>query len=240
MSEAQQRRIELLGKDVEYAVRHSSDASEERIDVDIHGVQVVIPDGQDTSPVKLLRENAAWVVEKTQKFRQYREQAPERQFEEGEKFPYLGEPHEVVVEQRPSSSVVDGQFLLAEHHVEQTSIRRALETTYRREARKRFERRADHFAAEMDVEYDEIEIRNQRTRWGSCSTTGTIGLNWRLMMASSDVIDYIIVHELAHIQESNHSDAFWGIVDEQLPNYQQNIQWLDQNSTKLTFSEDDI
>jgi hypothetical protein len=145
-----------------------------------------------------------------------------------------------VVEQRPSSSVVDSQFLLAEHHVQQTSIRRGLETTYIREARKRFERRADHFAAEIGVEYDQIEIRNQRTRWGGCSTTGTIGLNWRLMMAPPDVIDYVIVHELAHLQELNHSNIFWSIVADNIPEFQHHIDCLDNSSSQLVLSDPDV
>lgn len=234
------RQVDLLGKTVEYEVTHSSDATQTRIDIDIHGVRVVVPDGESVNPAELLEENATWVIEKTDQFEQYREKAPERNFDEGETFPYLGEQHRVVTESRPSSSVVDGTFRLAKHHVQQTSIRRALETLYRREARKRFERRADHFAEEMGVEYEQIEIRNQRTRWGSCSTTGTLGLNWRLMMAPSEIIDYVIIHEIAHLQEPDHSDTFWSLVSEHDPNYEKHTEWLRQNSSKLIFTEKDL
>lgn len=185
-------------------------------------------------------EEAVWVLEKKRKYDAYREQIPDREFEPGERFPHFGEQHEIVVEQRPSSQIVEDEFRLAKHHVEQTSIKRALETLYRRKARELFEKRANHFAEEMRVEYDKIEVRNQRTKWGSCSTTGTLGLNWRLMMAPSDIVDYVVVHELAHLREQNHTDEFWSLVAEHDPEYTEHAKWLEENSTSLIFSTDDL
>lgn len=239
MAESATASVELLGERVEYAVRRSDRATKARIDVGIRGVTVVIPAGLDRDPESLLQENAAWVVEKTGEFESYREQIPDRNYEEGEEFQYLGEPHEVVVEKRPSSDVEDGQLLLAAHHVDQTSVKRALETLYRRKARERFEDRADHYAAEMGVSYEKIEVRNQRTKWGSCSTSGTLGLNWRLMMAPPSVVDYVVLHEVAHLVEPNHNDEFWELVATYDANYAEHASWLEENSAKLVFSEDD-
>jgi predicted metal-dependent hydrolase len=92
----------------------------------------------------------------------------------------------------------------------------------------------------MDVEYEQIQIRNQRTKWGSCSTTGTLGLNWRLMMAPPEIVDYIVVHELAHLRESNHTDSFWSLVAEHDPDYEEHSRWLEENSTQLIFSREDL
>jgi predicted metal-dependent hydrolase len=92
----------------------------------------------------------------------------------------------------------------------------------------------------MGVGYEQIEVRNQRTKWGSCSTTGTLGLNWRLMMAPPEVIDYIIIHELAHLRESNHTDAFWSLVAEYDPEYKAHAEWLEQNSSRLIFDDSDL
>jgi len=232
--------MELLGQSVEYELRRSSDATEPRIDVDIHGVTVVVPESNDTHPEKILEENAVWVVERKEKYDAYREKVPERQFGEGATFPYLGDECEVVVERRSSSTVENGTFRLAEHHVEDASVKRALETLYRRKAREMFEARAEQFAEAMGVEYEQIQVRNQRTKWGSCSTTGTLGLNWRLMMAPQEIVDYIVIHELAHLRESNHTDAFWSLVAEHDPDYETHARWLEQNSTRLIFSEEDL
>ncbi|CDK39487.1 M48 family metallopeptidase [Halorubrum sp. AJ67] len=240
MPETASRTVTLLNRDISYEVRHSDEATQPRIDVDIHGVRVVLPKDSTTDSEELLLENAAWVIKKKQKYDTYREQVPDREFEPGETFPYLGEEFEVIVERRPSSEIAENAFRLAEHHVEQTSIQRALETLYRRKAREYFEDRADQLADEMGVEYDRIEIRNQRTKWGSCSTTGTLGLNWRLMMAPPDVVEYILIHELAHLREQNHTDDFWSIVAEYDPEYEDNSEWLETNSANLIFSEQDL
>ena len=240
MPERASREVTLQGKKVTCEVRQSDEATQPRIDVDLHGVRVVLPEDSTTDPEELLKENAVWVLEKKQKYDAYREQIPNREFEEGERFPFLGDQYEIVVEQRPSSQVIENEFRLARHHVEQTSIKRALETLYRRKARELFEERANHFAEEMGVEYDKIEVRNQRTKWGSCSTTGTLSLNWRLMMAPVDVLDYIVIHELAHLREQNHSEEFWSLVAEHDPEYTEHAEWLEENSTSLIFSTDDL
>lgn len=232
--------VNLLGTAVEYEVKKSAEATEPRIDVDIHGIRVVLPESSSADPVSLLKENANWVLDKKSEYDAYREQIPDREFKEGAVFPYLGVDHTVVVEKCSSSEVDDGVLRLARHHVEETSVKRALETLYRRKAREEFESRAEVFTEEMEIEYDKIEIRNQRTKWGSCSTTGTLGLNWRLMMAPVEIMEYILIHELAHLRESNHSDKFWSLVAEYDPDYREHAQWLDKNSAKLIFTTDDI
>ncbi|ARS91261.1 M48 family metallopeptidase [Natrarchaeobaculum aegyptiacum] len=240
MPNTQRRTVELLGQPVEYELRRSSDATEPRIDVDIHGITVVVPESDEIHPEELLKENAVWVVEKKEKYDTYREKIPEREYEEGAVFPYLGEEREIVVERRPSSGVTENTLRLARHHVEDTSVKRALETLYRRKARETFEERAEYYAEQMGVEYEKIEVRNQRTKWGSCSTTGTLGLNWRLMMAPQEIVDYIVIHELAHLREPNHTDAFWSLVAEHDPNYEEHSRWLEENSTRLVFSDEDL
>ena len=240
MAKTQRRRVELLGQSVEYELRWSDDATEPRIDVDIHGVTVVVPSSGEGNPEELLKENAVWVMEKKEKYDTYREKIPKRNYDEGAMFPYLGDKREVVVERRPSSDVTEDALRLARHHVADTSVKRALETLYRRKARETFEERAEYFSEQMDVEYEQIEVRNQRTKWGSCSTTGTLGLNWRLMMAPPEIVDYIVVHELAHLRESNHTDSFWSLVAEHDPDYEEHSRWLEQNSTQLIFSREDL
>ncbi len=240
MSETAPRQTTLLGQTVAYETHRSPEATEPRIDVDIKGVRVVLPKESTEDPEELLAENAAWVIDKKQKYDSFREQVPDREFAPGATFPYLAEPHEIVLERRSTSDIVNQEFRLARHHVEQTSIKRALETLYRRKAREWFSDRADLLAREMAVEYKEIEIRNQRTKWGSCSTSGTLGLNWRLMMAPEEVINYVLVHELVHLREQNHTDEFWSLVAEHDPEYKSHAQWLEENSTTLVFSKEDL
>jgi predicted metal-dependent hydrolase len=240
MAKARVNEVELLGQTIEYAVSQSSDASKPRIDVDIHGVTVIVPDLAEIQPKELLQENAVWVVEKQREFDQHREKIPDRTFEEGEVFPLLGAGRELVVEPAQSHTVTDSSIRLRKSTVEQSTVKQVLENVYRRKAREHFSERADLYADQMGVEYGKIEIRNQRTKWGSCSTTGTISLNWRLLMAPPDVVDYVVIHELAHLQEPNHDSAFWSLVSQYDPEYEAHSEWLAENSAKLVFSEEDL
>ena len=237
---SERRHVTVADEPIEYRVKRSADATEPRIDVGIHEITVVIPEGESVDPEQLLVENGHWVIAKKRKYDRYRDQIPERQFEDGATFPYLGESYEVVVEVRSAGAVEEGAFRLAAHNVEQTSVKQALRALYRRKARERFEDRAEYFAAEMDIQYEEIEIRNQRTKWGSCSPSGTLGLNWRLMMAPPEIIDYVVIHELVHLQEPNHTQEFWRLVSEYDPDYSEHADWLDEHSTRLIFSEEDL
>ena len=240
MAEANHCEIDLLGTTVEYDVRHSADATEPRIDVDIHGVSVIVPEAKDVHPSELLQENAAWVVDKQRTYDSYRARIPDRTFEAGERFPYLGAERELVIEPRPNHEVTDDAIQLRQSAIEQSSVKQVLENFYRSRARAYFTDRLDHYAACMDVDYETLELRNQRTRWGSCSTGGTISLNWRLIMAPPEVVDYLVVHELAHLTEQHHGREFWQRVGEQVPVYKEKAAWLEQNSVKLIFSEEDV
>ena len=86
--------------------------------------------------------------------------------------------------------------------------------------------RVPQWALKMDIQYHKIQLRQQRSRWGSCSSTGTLNFNWRLVHAPPAVVDYVIIHELAHRREMNHSARFWQLVAKYDPAYQQHRGWL--------------
>ena len=93
--------------------------------------------------------------------------------------------------------------------------------------------RVAHYAPQVGVTYGKITIRNQRTRWGSCSSTGNLNFNVLLMLAPLEVLDYVVVHELCHRLEMNHSSRFWAEVARVLPNYRTSLQWLKENGAAL-------
>ena len=80
--------------------------------------------------------------------------------------------------------------------------------------------RVEYFAEMMNVTYGRITIREQKTRWGSCSSKGNLNFNWKLVLMPEEVLDYVVVHELAHRKEMNHSETFWNHVEKVLPDYQ--------------------
>ena len=100
-------------------------------------------------------------------------------------------------------------------------------------ARKIFTEKSAYYASVMGVTYGRITIREQKTRWGSCSSAGNLNFNWRLIFAPEPVIDYVVVHELAHRKEMNHSPAFYAIVQSVLPDYKTQQKWLRDNGASL-------
>ena len=93
--------------------------------------------------------------------------------------------------------------------------------------------RVAHYATILGVTYGRITIRNQRTRWGSCSVKGNLNFNCLLMLLPADVVDYVVVHELCHRKEMNHSARFWAVVEKILPNYRAQRQYLKEHGGTL-------
>ena len=91
----------------------------------------------------------------------------------------------------------------------------------------------DEEAPEIGVEPVRVQIRDQRSRWGSCSTRGTLSFNWRLVLAPFDVLDYVVVHELCHLREPNHSRRFWRLVEQRRPEWRAQRDWLHEHGPEL-------
>jgi predicted metal-dependent hydrolase len=115
----------------------------------------------------------------------------------------------------------------------QANLRPAIERYLWALAAKELPPKVMDFAAKDHLAVGRISVRNQKSRWGSCSRRGTISLNWRLIQAPPFVVDYIILHELAHLRHMNHSIRFWREVQRVCPDYQSAERWLKQNSTLL-------
>lgn len=107
------------------------------------------------------------------------------------------------------------------------------EKELRRRAGAVFAQRTAYFAQQMGVTYGKITVRDQKTRWGSCSQRGNLNFNFRLLLAPPEVLDYVVVHELCHRKEMNHSARFWYEVAQVLPDYQEQKAWLKQYGWRL-------
>lgn len=113
--------------------------------------------------------------------------------------------------------------------------REALEKRYRQAAKEYISQRVDYYAGILGVSYGRIRIAEQKTRWGSCSLSGTLSFNWKLMLAPPRVLDYVVIHELCHRKEMNHSKKFWELVEEIMPDYGEHRKWLKENGNTLYF-----
>ena len=169
-----------------------------------------------------------WIEKTRQSQHARRKFFPKQIFSEGGKFWYLGQqyPLQVVRDQRPVF-----QFNLAFSIQEKVlpQARKQFEKWYRDQARLYLNERVAYFAQLYGFHYQKIRISSARTRWGSCSGRGTLSFTWRLIMAPPEIIDYVVIHELAHTAHHNHSSDFWGLVGSILPDYAQKRKWLKQN-----------
>jgi len=155
-----------------------------------------------------------------------------KEYVNGEGFWYLGKIYklEIVEAQRPAL-YLNGNFRLA-----QTALARAEDVFvkwYKAQALQVIAERAQWYAAKHGLEYRQIKITSARTRWGSYNSRGTLSFSWRLVMAPVPVIDYVVVHELLHSVEHNHSKKFWTKLQLIMPDYKQRIEWLETNGHLL-------
>jgi len=109
----------------------------------------------------------------------------------------------------------------------------ALERWYRRMARREIGERLDRACALAGLEYTRLTIRDQRTRWGSCSRNGAMSFNWRLLLAPSEVLDYVVWHEVCHLEVMDHSPRFWALVARHCPEHAKRAAWLRHNAATL-------
>ena len=110
---------------------------------------------------------------------------------------------------------------------------KALEKRYRAAAQAYIPERVAHYAQQMCLTYGAVYIRSPKRQWGSCSSSGNLSFNWRLMLAPPRIVDYVVVHELAHRRHMDHSPAFWAAVEDVLPDYRECVEWLKENGDLL-------
>ena len=178
-----------------------------------------------------IRDKARWIEEK-------REIARERggrtkRFVDGEEFYYLGAPYALhLVDDAPRPLSFDGAFLLSRKGID--DARSHFVEWYRAEARAMLPERTALHAAAAGLSYGKVAITRAESRWGSCGVKGSLNFSWRLMMTPRKVVDYIVVHEVAHLEVRNHSRRFWRRVEELFPDYRQCERWLRENEHHLT------
>lgn len=169
--------------------------------------------------LQFVEKHASWVEKKKAEMRAMVPFSP-KQYLPGESFLYLGQayPLEIVKDQK-SKLVLDDGFRLADSM--QANAEMVFQDWYCQQARQVIEARVAFFAERHQFQYKKIRISSARTRWGSCSSKGTLSFSWRLILTPLDVIDYVVVHELAHTVHHNHSKHFWKLVEKLMPDYKE-------------------
>ncbi len=184
----------------------------------------------DQSIMEFVEQNRPWIEKKqSEALTHHLPEIPH--YQPGEVFFYLGEAYPLeVVNGQQQGLIWDGSFKLASSV--QSDAEKLFQAWYRRQARKIIRKRVKFFAETYEFQFEKMRITSARTRWGSCSATGSLSFSWRLIAAPMEVIDYVVVHELVHTVFHNHSKRFWRKVGSILPNYADLKKWLNKNSNK--------
>ena len=164
-----------------------------------------------------------------------------RAFDSGEVFPYLGKNYRLELSAGACGEVQlrHGCLRLTvpeklQDEPREKFIRNKLALWYREKATGWLDVKTREFSGQLGVQPDRVEVKYFKSRWGSCSLNGTIKYNWRIIMSPHRVIDYLVVHELAHLVHHNHSPDYWRMVENCLPNYRELRHWLKENGASLS------
>ena len=217
----------MAGLDIEYTVRRSDRARRVRVTVHPEGeVEVTLPRrAREREAAAAVAELRPWIERRLAEAERLRERIAAR----GATVPYLGGVLQLVSEPGRTRAHRRGDAL----HVPGGDARPAIERWYRRMARGEVLPRLDAACGALGVDYASVRIGNQRTRWGSCSETGAMSFNWRLLLAPEDVLDYVVWHEACHLRHLDHSPRFWGLLERHVPDYREPKAWLRRNGATL-------
>lgn len=233
---ARERRCTILldGRELAYSLRESPRARRLRLLIRPEGgLEVVVPRRTTRAHIEeVLREKAGWID--TTLARLTREAAAlpaPAPLAHGQMLPFAGRELRLALllaapGKRSHTRLTGETLALTVADGRQETIRAALEAWYRAQAHEVFAARIAHCNAAYGFTFGRVSIKEQKSRWGSCSRAGNLNFNWRLLLAPPPVLDYVVYHELAHLKELNHSPRFWRLVARACPDYETHRAWL--------------
>ncbi|MDP1679279.1 MAG: SprT family zinc-dependent metalloprotease [Candidatus Nitrotoga sp.] len=212
----EQRTVDLVGTQVTYTLKRTSRRRSIGLRIDNHGLTVNMPlRASEKWLHDVLQDKAHWVVKKLENWQARKPIAP--QWRDGQSLFFIGEvlTLRVVVSLFATPPLLNGAqlFVHVTDDTNQALIEQTVTQWYQREAKSLFKECVAHYAPLMNVTPRMVKLSSARTQWGSCTTRGDVRLNWQLIKMPLHLIDYVVVHELAHLIEMNHSAAFWQVVE---------------------------
>jgi predicted metal-dependent hydrolase len=217
---------------IPYAIQRSTRARYARIEVDAAGVRVIVPERMPLREVApFVARKQRWIERTLRRYRQAEADAPSVELADGGSVPYLGA--ELTLRVRVEAGRVRSHVARRGDERGEDAVREALERWYRRQARAEIAPRLDAATARAGTRYTGLSIRGQRTRWASCSSRGAMSFNWRLLLAPPEIVDYVVEHEVAHLEVLGHSRRFWALVARRCPDYKVYERWLRRYGSTL-------
>ncbi|OGN91908.1 MAG: hypothetical protein A2Z75_06485 [Chloroflexi bacterium RBG_13_50_10] len=237
---AEKRETSINGQTITYTLKRSLRARRVRLEVRPQtGLTVIVPRSYNIGQLSgLLESKERWISRNLARWSHFQPLSAKKELRSGDTVPYLGRDLELVKRKNHDcicDITLDGNMLAVSPGLFKNGIlESALEQWYRAEAARLINERADKLSSNIGISYKRIAIRGQKTRWGSCSRKKNLSFNWKLIMAPEPVIDYVIIHELTHLKEMNHSKRFWELVAQYCPGWRDYKKWLKQHEADLT------
>ncbi len=207
--------IELDGQPVEYVMRRSLRRTRAMLSLSDRGLVLAVPMRMSSRSIEaFLQHSHPWLRRHLPRWRA--NARPHLELATLQQVLWLGDslPIDVAMAATPSVQPLGGRLGVGVPDPQDpATVRSALRTWIQSHALPHFEDRARHFAPAVGVDVPPIKLTNARTLWGSCTPAGLVRLNWRLMQGPAHLVDYVVVHELAHLVEANHSARFWAVVE---------------------------
>ena len=231
--------LSLNGKTIPYIVKRSARARHIRLEMRPGtGLIIFIPRFYNIDRLgDLLKAKQSWILRHFTTYGNIRPASVGNDIKAGDVIPYLGRELKVVMTTTESVNCdhinLEPDRLLIDTSGEK-NLNATLEYWYRIQAAKLITEKTAKWGARIHVRYNKVTIRGQRTRWGSCSHKGNLNFNWKLLMTPEAVLDYVIIHELTHLKEMNHSKKFWQLVTEHCPRWREHKRWLKNHEVQLS------
>ena len=201
-------------------------------------VYIMVPKGLSRAAIEsLVIHKTRWITEKLT-HQQSLLALPAKAFISGERYAYLGEEYvlSIIIGLTPMIKLDQDQLIVSvrDQSVASSAIIKALLINwYKQQAVVALKLKMQHYASIIGVQPASITIKTYKARWGSCSLSGALQFNWKLMMAPQSVVDYVVIHELCHLLHHNHSPAFWAAVSQYCPDYRTHSVWLKKHGARL-------
>ena len=190
-------------------------------------ISVLAPEPYDMGKIEqILETKRSWIYKNLADWEDLNRTRVEREFVNGEGFPYLGSTYRLQISDDANKelSLKNGMFILKRSSL--SNAREKFIAFYKEKAKEKLPNQVAEYAKKMGLEPSGIRVQELKNRWASCSPDGTLNFHWRCMMAPLSALEYIVVHELAHLKHPNHTPEFWYSVEKALPDYQQAKGWL--------------
>ncbi len=188
--------------------------------------------------LRIVKSKAKWITGKLFEFKDIEYRKVEKEYVNGESFMYLGRRYSLQIILKDEfvksyAKLYRGKLYVETNTKDSSVIKKAIEKFYREKTLEKVLEKTEYYSRFFNLSPVSIKVKEQKKIWGSCSSAGDIFYNWRCSMAPSNVMDYIVVHEMCHMVNFNHSKEYWKLVETIMPDFRERKKWLRDNGVKM-------